>query len=159
MVFLEVVDVQVFQEFDIDNRPIAVLNVGAFVKLGERLSDFEFRYLVPFNQDGLEVRHALPGLGNRLVQFALSDAVVRDQTIELGWVFLRDLAEIEKGDAECLCNLRDGFFVFSGESCSALFIEELEDAHQILVIRHDRIGQDLFRLESSPLVVGGVMEE
>ena len=51
MVFLEVVDVQVFQEFDIDNRSIAVLDVGAFVKLGQRLADFEFRYLVLLNQD------------------------------------------------------------------------------------------------------------
>ena len=67
MVFLEVVNVQVFQEFGIDNRSIAVLDVGAFVKLGERLADFEFRYLVLLNQDTLEVRHAFPGLSNRLV--------------------------------------------------------------------------------------------
>ena len=81
------------------------------------------------------------------------------RTIELSWGFLRDLAEIEEGDAERLCNLCDGFFVFSGESCAALFVEELEDAHQILVVRHDRVGQDLFRLESSPLVVGRVVDE
>ena len=67
VVFLEVVNVQVFQEFGIDNRSIAVLDVGAFVKLGERLADFEFRYLVLLNQDTLEVRHAFPGLSNRLV--------------------------------------------------------------------------------------------
>ena len=73
--------------------------------------------------------------------------------------FLRDLAEIEEGDAEGLGNLRDGFFIFSGESYAALFVEELKDAHQILVVRHNWVGQDLFRLESSPLVVGRVVEE
>ena len=72
--------------------------------------------------------------------------------------FFDDLAEIKEGDAECLCNFRDGFFVFSGKPGAALFVEELEDAHQIFVVRHDRVGQDLFRLEPGPLVVGGVVE-
>ena len=85
--------------------------------------------------------------------------VVRDQTIELGRGFFRDLAEIEEGNAECFCNLCDGFFVFSRESSAAFFVEELEDTHQILVVCHDRVGQNLFRFEPSPLVVGRVVEE
>lgn len=70
-----------------------------------------------------------------------------------------DLAEVEEGDAERLGNLCDGFFVFSREPNAAFFVKELKDAHQILVVSYDRVGQNLFRFESSPLVVRRVVDE
>lgn len=122
MVLLEVVDVEVFQEFDINKRSIAVLDIGALVKLGQRLTDIEFWHLVLLDQDTFEIRQAFPGLGNRIIQLVLADAVVRDQEIELGRGFFGDLAEVEEGDAERLGNLCDGFFVFSREPNAAFLL-------------------------------------
>ena len=85
--------------------------------------------------------------------------IVRDEAIELGGGFLRDFAEIEECDAECLGDFRDGLFVLSRETPAAFLVEELEDSHQIFVVGYNRVGQDLFRLESRPLVVGGVVDE
>ena len=133
MVFLEVVDIQVFEELDIDNRSIAVLDVGALMEMGERFSNLRFRHLVFFDQDALEIRQAFPGLGNCIIQFVLGDAVVRDQEIELGRVLFSRSSGIEEGDSEGLGYLRDGLFIFSGKSCAALFVEELKHAYQIIL--------------------------
>ena len=74
-------------------------------------------------------------------------------------VFFDDLSEVEEGDSQRLGNLGDGFFVLSGEPTPALFVEELEDAHQVFVVGDDRVGQDLFRLEAGAFVVGRVVEQ
>ena len=42
---------------------------------------------------------------------------------------------------------------------SALFIEELEDAHQIFIVGDDRVGQDLFRLEAGAFIVGRIVKQ
>lgn len=79
MVFFEVVDIQIFQEFDIDDRAIAVLDVGTFVELGERFADLQFWDFMFLDQDAVEVGAALLGFGQSIVQFGLSDAVVGEQ--------------------------------------------------------------------------------
>ena len=94
-----------------------------------------------------------------MVQFGLCNAVVRHQEIKLGRGLFRDFTEIEEGDTECLRDFRDGFFIFSREPSAALLVEQLEDAHQIFVVRHNGVGQNLFCLESGSFVVGSVMEE
>src|SRR6185295_9216475 len=125
VIFLKVVDIQVFQQFDIDKCSIAVLDVGALVKEGKGLANLVFRHLVFFNQDALEVRHTFPGLRNRMVQLVLRNAAVCDQKIKLGRGFFSDLAQIEEGNAECLRNFRDGFFIFPCEASAAFLVEQL----------------------------------
>ena len=55
MVLLEIVDIQIFQEFDVYDCAIAVLDIGAFVELGERFVDLELRDFMFFDQDAVEV--------------------------------------------------------------------------------------------------------
>src|SRR5262249_10824464 len=60
VVLFEVINVEIPEEFDIDERSITVFDVGALVELGQRFSDFDFRYLVFLNQDTFKIgRNAL----------------------------------------------------------------------------------------------------
>jgi len=129
------------------------------VKLGERLPDLEFWNLIFLNEDALEVRHAFLGFGKRLIQLVLGNAVARNQKVEFGWILFCNLFEIEKSDAECFRDFRDGFFILSCESCAAFFVEELKNSHQVFVVGNNRVGQHLFRLESCPFVVRTIMKE
>ena len=161
VVLLQVVDIQVFQQFDVDECSFAVFDVGTLVKLRDRLADVQFRNLVLLDQDAFEVgRNTFPGFGDGIVEFILRNFAVRHQQVELGRRFFRrDFAEIEERDSQRFCDFCNGFFVLSRKAEPALLVEELEDTHQVFVVRHDRIGQDLFGLESRAFVVGGVVDE
>ena len=66
---------------------------------------------------------------------------------------------LKKAIPERFGDLVDGFFVLSGKPTPALFIEKLEDPHQVFVVGDDRIGQDLFGPEAGAFIVGCVVEQ
>ncbi len=72
MVLLQIVDVEIPEQFDVDQRSLAVFDIGALVKLGDGFADVYFRNLVFLDQNAFEVRRdAFPRLRNGGVQFVL----------------------------------------------------------------------------------------
>ena len=161
MILFQIVDIEVSQQFDIDEGALAVFDVGTLVKLRDGPADLHLGHFVLFDQNAFEVRgNAFACLGDGVVELVLSDFAVGHEQVELGRGFLRgDLLEIEEGNAQRLGDLGDRLLVLPCETESAFLVEELQHAHKVLIVGDDRIRQDLLGLESRALVVGSIMIE
>ena len=112
-----------------------------------------------FDQHAFESIIAFSGLGDRMVQFVLSDPVVCDQKIEFGRILFRVFRRLKKAMPSALAISATDSSSFRVKRLPAFLVEELEDSHQIFIVGDDRIGQDLFCLESGPFIVGCVVEQ
>jgi hypothetical protein len=74
MILLEIVDVEVSQEFDVDEGALTVFDIGALVELGDGPANLEFLDFVLFDQNGFEIGgNAFAGFGNGVVELVLTD--------------------------------------------------------------------------------------
>ena len=123
MIFSQVVDVQILEEFDVDQSAFAELDIWTFVELSERFADVQFRHLILFDQDAFEIAGAFAGLSEDVFHVVLRNFPVADEVVEFCGIFLCGFPQVEKCNAEGFGDLGDRFFVFSRETAAALFVQ------------------------------------
>jgi hypothetical protein len=75
VVLLQVVDVEILEQFEVDESAVTVLDIGAFVLLCQRFPQIGSRDLVFLDQDAFEVAEAFPRFGRCGVKIILSETV------------------------------------------------------------------------------------
>ena len=85
VVLLQIVDIEISEQFDVDECPFAVFDVGTLMKLRDRLSDVQFGNLVLLDEDAFEVgRNTFSGFRDGIVEFILRNFAVRHEQVEFG---------------------------------------------------------------------------
>ena len=126
-----------------DRHLFVVRDEARLVEARQGLPDVLFGYLEIAHQHGLHRLLELSGIADGLFQVFVRDDAVADQVIEFGLLpFLRGFLVVEKGDRQDLGDLLRRGLVVGGEAGTALLVDELDDAEQVLVVE-DGGGEDL----------------
>ncbi len=74
MVFLQVVDVEVLEQFDVNECALTVFDIGALIELCERLAGVDLRDLISLDENAFEIAVGFARFGQSIIEVVLCDA-------------------------------------------------------------------------------------